>query len=84
MAMPIVVVKENPGTLVVEVREKRGRKEELVAVLKLPEVGAKLGNGAKVNGESVKAARHYRLEFAEAGRASKGKRKPKARKKSSK
>lgn len=80
MARPIVVVKENPGKLVVEVRLKHGAKEDLVAVLKLPQVSARLRDGAKINGKPVEAGSQYRIELAEAGPSStrkKGKKKAK-------
>ena len=79
MAQPIVVVKENPGTLVVEVREKKGATDTLVAVLKLPGVKVNLKDGAKVNGKSVESEPEYRIELADVGSAAKRSRK-KARK----
>lgn len=81
MAKPIVVVKENPGTLVVTVVHNR----KTVAEIKLPEVKIRLGDKAKVNGKDVEVTkdpthgRCYKVEIDEAPRL-RGRRKAKKKK----
>lgn len=80
MAFPIIVVKENPGTLLVEVLRDNedGRRPERLATVRLPAFGAFTiaGTRAKVSSsvhvdpdETPEDGKHYRLEIRKRSRA---------------
>lgn len=91
MAFPIIVVKENPETLVIEVRRDNedGKKPETIASLRLPSLGrfvieetqAKVGQNVHVDPHQTSGdGKHYRVELRKKSGGEKVRRRPSKKK----